>query len=120
MLLAAGVGGAVGTMARWGVFEFASHLGSSPWAVLILVNVTGSFALGWLLSSAWAHGLSTRHMAFLTTGVLGSFTTFSGFTVETVEGVRAGRVLLPLAFVGVSIAAGIVAVFAGRVVAARS
>lgn len=50
-----------------------------PFATL-LINLTGSFVLGWLLKI----GLSTNWAAFLTTGLLGGYTTFSTFNTELV------------------------------------
>ncbi len=73
-LLAVMAGGALGSGARWGV----SLLLPWPWATL-LVNVAGSASIGWLA----ALGLSGTARLFLVTGVLGGFTTFSAFSLET-------------------------------------
>jgi len=72
--LAVMAGGAIGSSARYGV----SLLLPYPWATL-LVNVLGSAAIGWLA----AQGVSGTARLFLITGVLGGFTTFSAFSLET-------------------------------------
>lgn len=73
-LLAVAAGGALGSVARWGV----SLLLPSPWATLA-VNILGSAAIGALAAA----GLSGTWRLFLVTGVLGGFTTFSAFSLET-------------------------------------
>ena len=118
--LAVIAGGAVGTLARWGVAEAGQRLGWSVWVFLVLVNVVGAFALGWFLAR---HDRASAHPLvgpFIAAGVLGSFTTFSGFTVEAVEGVRNGAGLTSLSFVLGSLVLGMVAVTVGRVVGVRT
>ena len=72
--LAVAAGGAIGSCARYGV----SLLLPYPWATL-LVNVLGSAAIGALAGQ----GVSGTARLFLVTGVLGGFTTFSAFSLET-------------------------------------
>ena len=86
MLLAVALGGAVGAMARYGVYVAAGRmLGHGfPWATLI-VNVVGSFMLAALvevLALKWSPSQEVR--AMLTVGVLGAFTTFSTFSLDVV------------------------------------
>ncbi|MFL1464183.1 fluoride efflux transporter FluC [Roseococcus sp. DSY-14] len=73
-LLAVMAGGALGSAARWGVSLWLPW----PWATL-LVNGLGSAAIGALA----AQGVSGPARLFLVTGVLGGFTTFSAFSLET-------------------------------------
>jgi CrcB protein len=59
----------------------------------LLINVTGSFLLGWLTSSAaklWPHS-AAAWVLFLGTGLCGAYTTFSTFSYEVVVLVREGR-----------------------------
>jgi fluoride exporter len=74
-LLAVLLGGAVGTSLRLGV----DALLPSPWSTLV-VNAVGSFALGLLVAALWPR-VPAWTRAGLGSGVLGSFTTFSAFTV---------------------------------------
>lgn len=74
-----GTGGAIGAILRYlvGIYVPSERF---PFATLA-VNVTGSFALGLLTFAAPSSGL----FLLLGVGVCGSFTTYSSFSVETVE-----------------------------------
>lgn len=81
-LLAVGLGGAVGSLLRWFVeVLLPAASGTVPWGTLV-VNVLGSAALGAVvvvLDSGVGSGVGR---AFLTTGLLGGFTTFSTYAVQ--------------------------------------
>lgn len=106
ILLLAGLGGALGSILR-------AALGLAlPFPVATLaVNVLGSFAIGLLAVPLLLAGNRPHPSApFLVTGVLGGFTTFSAFSLDTlrlIEGGRAGAALLYVAgSVGLSLGAG--------------
>jgi len=83
-LLAVAAGGITGAVARYLVYVAIAHLIGSgfPYATLI-VNVVGSFAMGVLVETmALVWSASTEMRLFLTTGVLGAFTTFSSFSLD--------------------------------------
>ena len=83
-LLAVAAGGVVGAVARHLVYLTTGHLlgHGFPYASLI-VNVVGSFAMGLLVEAmALVWSVSTEMRLFLTTGVLGAFTTFSTFSLD--------------------------------------
>lgn len=76
-------GAGLGGMARHGVNMLAARLGIAFPAGTFAVNVAGSFLMGFL--TAWfAHrmGVSQHIKLFLTTGLLGGFTTFSAFSLD--------------------------------------
>ncbi|WP_341894982.1 fluoride efflux transporter CrcB [Ferrovibrio terrae] len=81
VFIGAGIGGAL----RYGVNVAALRLVGAgfPWGTLA-INVAGSFAMG-LVAEYFAlkSGLPQHWRLFLTTGVLGGFTTFSAFSLET-------------------------------------
>lgn len=77
LLAVVAVGGALGSVARWGV----SLVWSSPLAVLV-VNVVGSLLLGLLMGLFSRHGEHPLVRAFVGVGVLGGFTTFSTAMVD--------------------------------------
>lgn len=112
--LAVGVGGAVGTAGRVGVAEFVEGMGLSSWVALIIVNVCGAFALGWFLGDRDMSRDQARHAA-IAVGLLGSFTTFSGFTVQFVEDLRAGSPEAGFVWVVASLVLGLSAALLGRV-----
>lgn len=77
LLLVVAVGGALGSLARYGLVVALPDL----WTTL-LINVVGAFLLGVLVARR-PDGTWSR--PFLGTGVLGGFTTFSAFAVQAVE-----------------------------------
>lgn len=88
-------GGALGSVARYGCSGLAARwLGAGfPYGTLF-VNVTGSYAIGVLGALALAGGraLATNDArAFMIVGILGGFTTFSSFSLETLNLARAGN-----------------------------
>jgi len=87
-----------------------------PWATFV-TNVSGSLALG-LAFVLLGRRLPGRHVrAFVTTGFLGAYTTYSTFAVETDLLARHGNVAVAGAYVAASVLVGLAAVFAGMVAA---
>jgi CrcB protein len=88
------LGGALGSVARFALATvLAERFGAGfPWMTLF-VNATGSLVIG-LLASLGAHGVRLLDLAdaraFLLVGVLGGYTTFSSFSLQTLELARAG------------------------------
>lgn len=82
------VGGALGSVSRyWLSLAFEALLASSfPWATVV-TNITGSFAIG--VVAALPFGPLSRQ--FLMVGVLGGYTTFSAFSLQTLVLVQAGE-----------------------------
>lgn len=112
--VAAALGGALGALARWGVAEALPHrTGAWPWATL-LVNLTGCLVLGLLIGLVFARSPGSSWLRpFLGTGVLGGFTTYSAFAVETVQLADAGRAGTAAGYVAASVAGGVLAVALG-------
>jgi CrcB protein len=107
----AGIGGAL----RHGVnLASARLLGLSfPFGTLI-VNVVGSLLMG-LLAGYFAYrtGLPQHLRLFLTTGILGGFTTFSAFSLDAALLLERHAYGLAAAYVAVSVAVSLAALFAG-------
>ena len=88
------LGGALGSVARYALSGIAVRwLGAGfPYGTLF-VNMTGSFTIGLLAALVAADGrpsLGADARAFLLVGVLGGFTTFSSFSLETLNLARSG------------------------------
>jgi fluoride exporter len=114
--LAVGAGGAFGSMARHGVNIFFAHVleRAVPHATAA-VNITGSLVIG-LLSGAIASGrlhLSTEMRTFIFVGILGGFTTFSSFMLDTFTLGHGSEHALASSNVAIQTAGGLLAVWAG-------
>lgn len=114
--LLVGLGGALGSMVRYGFGLTLPSVGF-PYATLA-VNVIGCFCIGLALGNAErAAAMSSELRLLLVVGFLGGFTTFSAFGYETLALLRAGGGLA-LMNVAASVLLGLGAVAAGRAIAA--
>ena len=113
--VAVALGSAIGGMARYGISRLWPWVpGGWPMATMT-VNVLGSFAIG-LLSAVLAGragGAETARL-FWMTGVLGGFTTYSAFALETVTLAGTGEAMRAAAYVATTVLVCLVAAFAGR------
>lgn len=106
------VGGAAGSVAR--------HLVSTglngryhPWGTVV-VNVVGSLALGFLVGR-WGMVVESPARLGATVGLLGGFTTFSTFSIDTIRLWENGETWLAMATVGLSLGLGLGAAVLGLV-----
>jgi CrcB protein len=111
IVLAVALGGGLGACARYELtLTFAPTTPPGfPW-VTLLVNLGGSFLLGLILTlvlDVWPPTTYVR--PFVGIGVLGGFTTFSTFVVESARLTGNGQVVAALAYVVVSLAGGVAA-----------
>lgn len=120
LLAAVGVGGALGTLARYELERaIVGSPGALPWATL-LVNVAGAFALGViaeLIFERWSAHRFARPL--LGIGVCGGFTTFSTWMVETSLLVRDGHVAMGVLNLVVTLVGGVGALVAGVLMVRR-
>ena len=84
IVTAIGLGGAIGSVARY----FVSTIQSPTWTgfpyAIFIVNVSGGFIMGVMTElMALKFSVSPEVRAFLTTGILGGYTTFSTFSLES-------------------------------------
>jgi CrcB protein len=105
------VGGALGSVGRFwlgnAVMTFAGAV--FPWGTII-INILGSFVIGWF--SARYPG-SNDARAFVMAGLCGGFTTFSAFSLQTAELLRAGEAERAMANVVLSVAVCLLATLLG-------
>jgi fluoride exporter len=111
------LGGALGSIGRWTVAEDLPHRTSLfPWATLA-VNVGGSFLLGMLVVLATEIWPPSRYLRpFFGVGVLGGFTTYSTYMLDTRRLLVSGRTAEAGAYVFGTLVAGLGAVWLAIVV----
>lgn len=117
------LGGALGALGRYGVGSWVQSLagghaaaGGLPWDTFV-VNVSGSLLIGFALRVFAAADLTPELRAFLSVGLLGAFTTFSTFSLETVTLLGAERWWAALAYSLGSVVLGLFAVVLGGLAA---
>jgi CrcB protein len=90
-LLLVAVGGSLGAAARYLLDRAIATRQAGPFPLgTLVINVTGSVALGALLGWAAGHEVPEEVVALAGTGFLGAYTTFSTFTYETVRLLKDG------------------------------
>ena len=118
LILAAG--GAVGTLGRYGLSLLALPISQSfPWGT-IAINVIGSFLIGAFGTLTLTHGrfpLGENARLFVMVGICGGFTTFSSFSLQTLDLHRTGAVGRGFANIVVSVALCLAAVAIGHTLA---
>lgn len=103
------IGGGLGSMARYGLSAFGMRLVGQgfPWPTLV-INILGSALMGALMGWLATQGSAPQSLRlFIATGVLGGFTTFSTFSLETVLLYERGQLGLAIAYVAASVAVGV-------------
>ncbi len=103
-----GAAGALGAMSRFGLSRTAERLTSSGWPLgTLAVNLVGCLLLGLAIEGLQLRETFSREAGLaLTVGFLGSFTTFSTFSHETVALLERGEVLIASGYVALSVVAG--------------
>lgn len=111
VIAAVAAGGALGSVARyWLSTMLRSAVPGFPWGTLV-VNLVGGFAMGVITAYAMTRpgALSEPLRLGLTTGILGGFTTFSAFSVETLLLWRDGSTAAAFANIAANLAFSLVA-----------
>ena len=116
------LGGALGTLARYLVALAAAPISQSLPLGTILVNVSGSFVIGFFGTLTLAHGrfpVSDTLRLFVMIGVCGGYTTFSSFSLQTLDLLRAGYPWRAGANIAISVATCVAFVALGHALGAR-
>lgn len=106
-------GGALGALARYVVTVFTTAQGVAPWGTFI-VNILGCFLIGILIAQAsgseWyqAYGRS-----LIVVGFLGAFTTFSAFSLDTLELAEQGKTSMAIIYAAITVSSCLAATYTG-------
>jgi CrcB protein len=116
------IGSALGGTARFALSGFVARaFGETfPWGTLI-INVTGSFAIGFFNTLTGPDGrwfVSSQGRLFFMTGICGGYTTFSAFSLQTLNLAREGEWLHAGGNIAGSVALCLLAVWLGHLAAA--
>ena len=116
-LLAVMAGGVLGASLRFVASSLATQLGGEgfPWGTLT-VNLIGSFVIGFLWAWLAESTINPVWRTFIFVGVLGSFTTFSSFTLDGLKLLETNQVGLALLYMGGSNLLGLLLVYLGVVI----
>jgi fluoride exporter len=110
------LGSVLGGTARFWLSGFvARRVGETfPWGTIV-VNVSGAFLLGVLAASAASHGIfeGTRPWQFAAIGILGTYTTVSSFSLQTLSLARDGEMMRAAGNMALSLSLCLVAVAVG-------
>jgi CrcB protein len=115
--LAVIAGGLVGSALRAGIGAlWPAARGAFPVGILV-VNLSGSFLLGWYLVRRESAVTTPWSMPFWAFGLLGSFTTFSAFTMEVTLLLADGKAMAAAGYIGASTVGGLIAALLGQRIA---
>jgi CrcB protein len=117
VILAIGTGSFIGGISRYLMSQFVQSRVPSdfPYGTMA-VNILGCFLIGMVFAIGDNSSLSEEWKLFLTTGLLGGFTTFSAFSNETVQLLRDSQYITAGMYTAGSLGIGLIATFLGIVV----
>ena len=110
-------GGAVGSVLRFYLGKMCQTLlgAGFPWGIL-LVNVSGCFVIGILMALFLDFfALNPLWRSLLITGILGGYTTFSGFSLDVVEMLQHHQVVSAILYVLITVATCLLATWGGMI-----
>ncbi len=116
------IGGAIGTFLRYAISVLALPISRYlPWGTII-INITGSFVIGLFGTLTLASGrypVSENLRLFVMIGICGGYTTFSSFSLQTLDLLRAGAMARAALNIALSVALCVAAVSVGHFIASR-
>ncbi len=110
-----GIGGFIGTVSRFLISKYVNQLFPAfPFGTL-LINITGSFILGFIVYSiTLGKNISPDMRDFITIGILGGFTTMSAFAYESFRLIELNQLVLVALNIALNLVLCIAAIYAGR------
>ena len=110
------IGGFCGAISRYGLGQLIPANGHFPLGTLV-INLLGCLFLGWFATFIAGRYVNPHVVLLIGTGFTGSFTTFSTFSVETIELLRDNNVIAAVSYVALSIIIGLLLAYIGTRIA---
>ena len=113
------LGGGIGAVLRYLVNILSTNIVNSYFLVefplgTLISNLLGSFAIGFIAGLFSPEIMDSEFLQlFLVVGILGGFTTFSSFSIEILNLLQSGNILLALGYISVSVFVAVVLTFTG-------
>jgi CrcB protein len=116
-----GIGGMIGSILRYVLSRLLSSA-MSPFPIgTLAANLIGSFLLGLFTSRLLERKVLPPYiLSGIGTGLIGSFTTFSTFSVETVQLIKEGHLFLAFIYIVISFAGGLILAYSGYKIGEKS
>lgn len=114
MIFVIGIGSFIGGAFRYMLSNFIQNkfLLKFPFGTLT-VNITGCLLIGIIYELSDKGNLSNEWKLFLATGILGGFTTFSAFSIETISLMQEGEIFYATVYIILSVLLGLLATYIG-------
>jgi CrcB protein len=106
-----GLGGAVGAMLRYAI-SLVPYKHTFPLPTLI-INIIGALLIGYIAGLAIKKDMPQSMILFLKTGLCGGFTTFSTFSLEAYELLKAGNYVQTVLYILLSVIGCVIGVMSG-------
>ena len=113
MYLAVGIGGIIGALLRYYISMWFLSLEYFPLTGTLCINLTGCFLLGYINGKIRDYELPTWLITGITTGIIGSYTTFSTFSSDVIHYINEGFIILALIYIFISSVGGYFSVCTG-------
>ena len=108
-ILCVGFGGMIGAMLRYSFYFLPL-----PYIKTIYINIIGAIIIGFVsYYSKNIANLNPKLLLFLTTGICGGFTTFSTFSLETVQMIEQNKILEAIIYVLISVTLSLIGICVG-------
>lgn len=114
LYLLAGLGSFIGGTMRFAISHFfvTRFTTAFPYHTF-LINIIGSFVIGIVAAASLRGSITENWKVFLAVGICGGFTTFSAFSLEMLDLLKAGSTVTALIYAAASVTLGLLAAFAG-------
>ena len=118
MFLLVALGGALGSMSRFGIMQLGARLSQQLPLGVLFCNIAGSLVIGmvaafFIKTNLFSEEVSVYIRTFAVTGFLGGFTTFSSFSLDVLLLFQKGEIITALCYVFISVLVSLIMVAAG-------